>query len=79
MVVHPADVILFEGILVLYNKEIRKLLDMKIFVDTDSDTRLARRGKEKFLNVHQGLFTKCNFAEISKQMLRYLKAGNVSF
>ena len=49
LIVHPADVILFEGILVLYNKEIRKLLDMKIFVDTDSDTRLARRGKESFL------------------------------
>ena len=43
-IVYPADVIIFEGILVLYNKEIRSLLDMKIFVDTDSDTRLARRG-----------------------------------
>ena len=42
--VYPADVILFEGILVLYNKDIRNLLNMKIFVDTDSDTRLARRG-----------------------------------
>lgn len=41
--VTPSDVILFEGILVLYNKEIRSLMDMKIFVDTDSDTRLARR------------------------------------
>ena len=41
--VSPSDVILFEGILVLYNKEIRNMMDMKIFVDTDSDTRLARR------------------------------------
>ena len=41
--IYPADVILFEGILVLYNKNIRDLLDMKIFVDTDCDTRLARR------------------------------------
>ncbi|XP_028394696.1 uridine-cytidine kinase 2-like [Dendronephthya gigantea] len=40
---HPPKVILFEGILVLYNKEIRDLLDMKLFVDCDSDTRLARR------------------------------------
>jgi uridine kinase len=39
----PADVILLEGILVLYNKDIREQLDMKIFVDTDCDTRLARR------------------------------------
>ena len=41
--IYPSDVILFEGILTLYNKNIRDLLDMKIFVDTDSDTRLARR------------------------------------
>lgn len=41
--IYPADVILFEGILILYNKDIRDLLDMKIFVDTDCDTRLARR------------------------------------
>ena len=43
-VIYPADVILFEGILTLYNKEIRDLLDMKLFVDIDSDTRLSRRG-----------------------------------
>lgn len=41
--IYPSDVILFEGILSLYNKDIRDYLDMKIFVDTDSDTRLARR------------------------------------
>jgi len=33
-----------EGILVLYYKELRDLMDMKLFVDTDSDTRLSRRG-----------------------------------
>jgi uridine kinase len=43
--IYPStDVILFEGILTLYFKEIRDLLDMKLFVDTDSDTRLSRRG-----------------------------------
>ncbi|XP_020906647.1 uridine-cytidine kinase 2 [Exaiptasia diaphana] len=42
--IYPStDVILFEGILTLYSKEIRDLLDMKLFVDTDSDTRLSRR------------------------------------
>ncbi|CAB4005078.1 uridine-cytidine kinase 2-B, partial [Paramuricea clavata] len=40
---YPPKVILFEGILVLYHKEIRDLLDMKLFVDCDSDTRLSRR------------------------------------
>ncbi|XP_065830146.1 uridine-cytidine kinase 2-B-like isoform X2 [Oscarella lobularis] len=36
-------VVLFEGILVLYSSEVRNMLDMKLFVDVDSDTRLARR------------------------------------
>lgn len=43
--IYPADVVLFEGILVFYFPEVRKLFHMKLFVDTDSDTRLARRGK----------------------------------
>ena len=41
---YPGDVVLFEGILVLYGSEVRDMLQMKLFVDTDSDTRLARRG-----------------------------------
>ena len=41
--IYPADVVLFEGILVFYFPEIRELFHMKLFVDTDSDTRLARR------------------------------------
>lgn len=40
---YPADVVLFEGILVFYFPEVRNLFHMKLFVDTDSDTRLARR------------------------------------
>uniref|UniRef100_A0A5S6Q418 uridine/cytidine kinase n=1 Tax=Trichuris muris TaxID=70415 RepID=A0A5S6Q418_TRIMR len=39
----PADVVLMEGILVLYFAEIRNMFDLKLFVDTDPDTRLARR------------------------------------
>merc|ERR1712066_170610 len=41
--IFPSDVVLLEGILVFYNKEVRDLFDMKLFVDTDADTRLARR------------------------------------
>lgn len=44
--IYPADVVLFEGILVFYFPEVRELFHMKLFVDTDSDTRLARRGEE---------------------------------
>ncbi|XP_037023264.2 uridine-cytidine kinase 2 isoform X1 [Artibeus jamaicensis] len=41
--VYPADVVLFEGILAFYLKEVRGLFQMKLFVDTDADTRLSRR------------------------------------
>ena len=41
--IHSADVVIVEGILVFYDKEMRELFDLKLFVDTDSDTRLARR------------------------------------
>ena len=42
---YGANVILFEGILSLVNRELRELMDLRIFVDTDSDIRLARRLK----------------------------------
>ncbi|XP_010251026.1 PREDICTED: uridine kinase-like protein 3 isoform X1 [Nelumbo nucifera] len=41
--VNPSDVIILEGILVLHDSRVRDLMNMKIFVDTDSDLRLARR------------------------------------
>uniref|UniRef100_A0A674GMH7 uridine/cytidine kinase n=1 Tax=Taeniopygia guttata TaxID=59729 RepID=A0A674GMH7_TAEGU len=42
--VYPADVVLFEGILVFYNQDIRDMFHLRLFVDTDSDVRLSRRG-----------------------------------
>ena len=39
----PKNVIILEGILVLDNKELRDLMDIKVFVDTDADERLMRR------------------------------------
>jgi len=41
--IEPADIIILEGILVLEEKEIRDMLDIKIYVDTDSDERFIRR------------------------------------
>uniref|UniRef100_A0A673AJ09 uridine/cytidine kinase n=1 Tax=Sphaeramia orbicularis TaxID=375764 RepID=A0A673AJ09_9TELE len=40
---YPADVVLFEGILVFYPQKVRDMFHMKLFVDTDSDVRLSRR------------------------------------
>jgi len=41
--VEPARVVVVEGILVLGDARLRSELDLKIFVDTDPDLRLARR------------------------------------
>ncbi|KAJ1290313.1 hypothetical protein BS78_02G233900 [Paspalum vaginatum] len=41
--VNASDVIILEGILVFHDQRVRNLMDMKIFVDTDADIRLARR------------------------------------
>lgn len=41
----PRKVMIVEGILVLNNPELRNMLDIKIFVETDSDERLIRRLK----------------------------------
>ena len=41
--IEPKTVILMEGILVLENRELRDLMDVKIFVDADADERLMRR------------------------------------
>ena len=41
--IEPKRVIIVEGILIFENKQLRDLMDIKIFVDTDADVRLCRR------------------------------------
>ena len=41
--VEPAPIILVEGILLFVEPELRQLLDVKIFIDTDADIRFIRR------------------------------------
>jgi len=43
MTLHPTPVILVEGILIYHSAELRDLMDIKIFVDTDADVRILRR------------------------------------
>ena len=43
VLVKPSKVIIIDGILIFENKELRDLMDIKVFVDTDADLRLARR------------------------------------
>lgn len=57
--IQPKPVVIVEGILVLGNSNLRKLLDIKVFVDCDSDLRLARVIRrdivERGRNVHETL------------------------
>ena len=43
--IEPGKVIIVEGILIFENPELRDLMDIRIFVDTDADIRLCRRVK----------------------------------
>lgn len=40
--VEPCEVVIIEGIMALWKKELRELMDLKIFVDADPDERLIR-------------------------------------
>ncbi|OYQ67885.1 uridine kinase [Aerococcus sp. 1KP-2016] len=43
--VEPKEVIIIEGILIFSDKDLRDLMDIKVFVDTDDDIRIIRRIK----------------------------------
>lgn len=43
MRVEPAKLILFEGILIYFDEQLRDLIDLKLFVDTPDDIRFIRR------------------------------------
>ena len=41
--VKPSKVIIVDGILIFENRELRELMDIKVYVDTDADERILRR------------------------------------
>ena len=43
VVVHPAPVLILEGIMIFAEVELCSLMDIKVFVDTDADVRILRR------------------------------------
>jgi len=45
MVVEPSPIVLVDGILIFTKRSLRELMDIKVFVDTDSDVRFIRRLK----------------------------------
>lgn len=45
----PRAIVIIEGILIFVEKELRDLMDIKIFIDTDADERLIRRIRRDIL------------------------------
>ncbi len=43
VLVKPSRVLIIDGILIFENRELREQMDIKVYVDTDADLRLARR------------------------------------
>ena len=41
--IKPSKVIIIEGHLIFCNEELMKMMDLKVFIDTDDDVRLSRR------------------------------------
>ena len=69
----PAPVIIVEGILVFVDPRIRERLDMKIFVDTDSDIRAFRRIRRDM--EHRGR----TFDSIREQYYRTVRPMHLQF
>jgi uridine kinase len=47
--VEPKEIIIIDGILLFVEKELRELMDIRIFVDADADERLIRRIRRDIL------------------------------
>ncbi|XP_046968816.1 uridine-cytidine kinase-like 1 isoform X1 [Vanessa cardui] len=70
---YGANVIIFEGILAFYNADVLKMLDMKVFVDTDADIRLARRLRRDIVQRGRDL------EGVLKQYLTHVKPAYQSY
>lgn len=70
---YGASVLIFEGILTFYNQDIVDMMDLKIFVDTDADTRLCRR-------LHRDILERGRDVDgVLKQYTKFVKPSFDSF
>jgi uridine kinase len=66
-------VTVLEGIMVLENKDLRDLLDVKLYVDTDADVRIIRRLRRDILERGR------NFESVIKQYLDSVRPMHLEF
>ena len=69
----PAPLVIVEGLMILYDPEIRKLLDLKIYVDTPDDIRFIRRLLRDINERGRTL------ESVVKQYLERVRPGHASF
>ena len=71
--IQPCRVILVEGILIFTESELRKMFNVKIFVDTDADLRLIRRLERDIKERHRTV------ESIIKQYQRTVRPMHLEF
>lgn len=71
--VDPGDIILIEGILVLHMKEVRDVMDVKIYVDADDDLRILRRLTRDIKDRGR------DFDHVVSQYLRHVRPMHMGF
>jgi uridine kinase len=69
----PRPVILLEGILILAEEPLRRLMDIKLFIDTDSDVRILRRLRR---DLHERGRT---FESVERQYLSSVRLMHLEF
>ena len=71
--IEPRPVVIIEGIMTLLNKKLRDMMDLKIYVDTDSDERLIR-------NIQRDVIERGRTVEmVIERYLRVLKPMHEQF
>ncbi len=71
--IRPRPVILLEGILVLTEESLRRLMDIKLFIDTDSDVRILRRLRRDLKERGR------SFDSVEKQYLESVRLMHLEF
>jgi uridine kinase len=69
----PRPVILLEGILILAEEPLRRLMDIKLFIDTDADVRILRRLRRDLMERARG------FESVEKQYLGSVRPMHLEF
>jgi uridine kinase len=69
----PKPVVLLEGILILVEEPLRKLMDIKLFIDTDADVRILRRLQR---DIHD---RGRSFESVQKQYLDWVRPMHLEF